>query len=146
MDTIGFFEREMTDAEFARMKAGFDEHTIERGLPIQTSERHGFVGMDGERFIGCASGLAYKNGASYSGWFYLTDLFIEKEYRGRGLGAAILRRLEERAASLGAMDIWTFTAGFEAPGFYEKQGYRILFEQENWYAAGHNRLALHKSL
>lgn len=146
MKIIQIDEREMTEAEFARMNAGFDEHTLEFGNPIQTSERHGFVVTDGETFIGCASGLAYKNGADFSGWFYLTDLFIEKEYRGRGLGAEILAKLEEKAAALGVTTIWTETAGYEAPGFYIKQGYSVIYEQENWYATGHSRVALRKTL
>ena len=102
--------------------------------------------MEGEKFVGCASGLAYKIGAEYNGWFNLTDLFIEKEYRGQGLGSEILARLEKRTAALGVTNIWTFTAGYEAPGFYVKQGYKIIFEQENWYATGHNRIALRKTL
>lgn len=146
MSAIHLQEREMTDAEFARMNAGFDEHTIEHGNPIESSERHGFVALDGETFIGCSSGLAHKNGSVYNGWFYLTDLFVEKSYRGQGLGAAILRRLEDRVAALGVRHIWTFTAGYEAPGFYLKQGYTVVFEQENWYATGHSRVALRKTL
>jgi len=31
MTSIGIVEREMTEAEFARMNAGFDEHAIENG-------------------------------------------------------------------------------------------------------------------
>jgi ribosomal protein S18 acetylase RimI-like enzyme len=144
MSSIHFVERPMTDSEFARMNAGFDENTLERGNPIQTSERYGFVVLNGETFIGCASGLAYRNGAMYNGWFYLTDLFIEKPFRGQGLGATVLQMLEQRVAVLGVRNIWTETAGYEAPGFYRKQGYEIVYEQENWYATGHSRVILHK--
>ena len=145
-DAIHIQERVMTDAEFARMNAGFDEHGIEHGNPTESSGRYGFVAPDGERFIGCASGLAYKNRADYNGWFYLTDLFIEKPYRGQGWGAAILRKLEARVAVLGVRHIRTETAGYEAPGFYQKQGYTVIFEQENWYATGHSRVGLQKRL
>lgn len=100
----------------------------------------------GTPLFGCASGLTYKNGDTYNGWFYLTDLFVEKPYRGQGLGAAMLRRLEDRVAALGVTHFWTFTAGYEAPGFYQKQGYQIIFEQEGWYATGHSRVALRKTL
>jgi GNAT superfamily N-acetyltransferase len=146
MGTIQFFEREMTAAEFARMNAGFDEHTIEHGNPIQSFDRYGFVAVAGEDFIGCASGLAYKNGTAYSGWFYLTDLFIEKPCRGQGLGASILRRLEDRVAALGVRSIWTWTAGYEALEFYKRQGYRVFCELEDWYATGDSKVGLRKSL
>ena len=145
MNTISLVERAMTDAEFARMNAGFDEHTREQGNPLEASERHGFVATDGEKFIGCSSGLAYKMGGTYNGWFYLTDMFVEKPYRGQGLGAELLQRLEDRVAALGVTNFWTITAGYEAPGFYQKQGFTILFEQANWYATGHSRVALSKT-
>lgn len=146
MTNITIVAREMTDAEFARMNAGFDEHTVEQGNPIEVPERHGFVVLEGDRFVGCSSGLAYKNGDTYNNWFYLTDLFVEKTDRGRGLGATLLRRLEERVSGLGVKNIWTWTAGYEAPGFYQKQGYQVFCEMENCYAAGHSRIALRKAL
>ncbi len=136
----------MTDAEFARMNAGFDEHTAEHGNPVEAPERHGFVVMEGERFVGCSSGLAYKFDNTYNNWFYLTDLFIEKAYRGQGLGAQVLKSLEERVSALGIGNIWTWTAGYEAPEFYKKQGYEVFCELENCYATGHSRVALRKAL
>ncbi len=146
MSTIRILAREMTDAEFARRCAGSDEYTIEQGNPIQTSEQFSFVALDGETYIGCAAGVAYKNGLVYNDWVYLSELFIEKPYRGQELGAAILRKLEERVAGLGITNIWTRTADYEAPGFYRKQGYQVCFELENWYFAGHSHIGLRKAL
>ncbi len=146
MSAINIVERDMSEAEFVRMNAGFDENTIEHGNPIQTSERHGFVIMDGECFVGCSSGLADKNAGDYNEWFYLTDLFIEKLYRNQGHGSAVLGKLEEKVATLGIMNIWTWTAGYEAPDFYKKRGYEIFCEMKNWYFTGHNRIGLKKKL
>lgn len=136
----------MTDAEFARMNAGFDEHTLDHNIAIQSSDRFGFVALDGEKFIGCSSGLAYKNGDDYSGWFQLTDLFVEKEYRGQGIGTQLLVALEEAIQQRNVDKIWTWTAGYEAPKFYIKQGYTILAELEDWYSSGDSRVALRKNL
>ena len=146
MTNISVVEREMTEEEFARENAGFDEHAIEHGNPTENSERFGFVAMNGKAFVGCSSGLAYRKITGYGSWFYITDLFIEKPFRGRGLGAELLRKLEERVASLGISNIWTWTAGYEAPGFYKKQGYDIFFEMDDWYSSGHSRVGLHKKL
>ena len=132
----------MTPAELAQMNAGFDQHAAEFGNPVIPTLRLGFVALDGEAFIGCASGLAND---SYR-WFYLTDLFVEKAYRGQGLGAALLRKLEQKAAANGAEHIWTWTAAYEAPNFYKKQGYTIFCEMPGWYASGHSRVGLWKSL
>ena len=145
MTEIKVVEREMSDAEFARMNAGFDEHTLEQGNPLQTQERYGFVLTDADKFIGCSSGLVTKNGAVYNGWFYLTDLFVEKPYRKQGFGAELLQTLEERVAALGVIHLWVATAGYEAPGFYMNQGYSIVFEQEDYYATGHSRVMLRKT-
>ena len=146
MKNITILNRDMTSAEFARMKAGFDEHTLEKGVLIQTSDRFGFVAMDGNTFIGCSSGLAYKNGDIYSGWFNLTDLFVEKAYRYQRIGAKLLGALEKEIFQIGVRNIWTWTAGYEAPPFYKKQGYEIFAEMENWYSDGNSRVGLRKVL
>ena len=132
----------MTPAELAQMNAGFDQHATRHGNPPVPSKRYGYVLMNGDTFIGCASGLANDN---YE-WFYLTDLFIEEAYRGRGLGAKILSKLEERLIEAGVKHIWTWTAAYEAPGFYKKQGYTTFVEMENWYVSGHARVGLWKKL
>ena len=93
MGEIRIIERDTTSAELERINAGFDEHAVDNGVEIQSSVRIGFIALDGEKFIGCASGLAYKNGIEYSSWFYLTDLFVEKEYRLQGIGSKLLKVL-----------------------------------------------------
>ncbi len=146
MSEVRIVERDMTAAELKRMSAGFDEHTVENGVEIQSSKRIGFVALDGENFIGCASGLAYKNGSEYSGWFYLTDLFVEKAYRLQGLGSRLLKALEEKIRHYGINKIWTWTAGYEGPEFYKRQGYKVFAEMENWYSGGHSRIGVRKEI
>lgn len=146
MAKIEIAEREMTDAEFARMCEGFHEHGFAYGNPVETGERYGFVALEGVTFIGCSSGLAYKHEYGYSKWCYLTDLFVEKPYRRAGIGAQLLIGLEARFRSLGIEHIYTWTAGYEAPGFYKKQGYQIFTEMEEWYHSGHARVGLRKTL
>jgi len=105
MKEISIVNREMTPEEFKRMNLGFEELSIEEGLGVESAERFSFVASKGNRFIGCSSGLAYKNGENYSGWFSLTDLFVEKEYRSKGLGAKLLKSIEEQIAALGVKPI-----------------------------------------
>ena len=146
MSNISLIDRAMTAAEFERMRSGFYKYTLENGVEIQSSDRFGFVALDGQVFIGCASGLAYKNGKRYAGWFYLTDLFVEKPHRHKGLGSKLLRSLEAKITTLGIQNIWTWTAGFEAPVFYRKQGYETFAEFEIWYSDGSSRFGLRKKL
>jgi len=139
-------ERDMTDTEFSQMNAGFKEHELLHTEVNQTSDRLGFVILDGSKFVGCSSGLAYKNGEKYNNWCQLTDLFIEKEYRGQGLGYKVLKKLEEKLISLGIHNIWTWTAGYEGPDFYKKQGYEVFCELEKYYLTGHSRVGMRKNL
>jgi GNAT superfamily N-acetyltransferase len=139
-DSIVIVEREMTSAEFARMNKGFEEHTLEFGVDEMPEVRYGYVALDGETFIGCVSGLQYRQ------WFYITDLWLEKAYRKRGLGAKLLQAIEMKAGSAGVKHIWTWTAGYEAPSFYQKYGYRIFCEFEDYYSTRHSRIGLRKLL
>ena len=96
MNEINIVNREMTAEEIKRMDLGFDELSLEEGVELERSDRFSFVALIENTFIGCSSGLAYKNGENYSGWFFLTDLFVEKEYRSKGLGAKLLKSIEEK--------------------------------------------------
>ncbi len=142
-----FIERNMTDEEFARRCAGAREYAEEQGVPVQTTEEFSFVALDGGKFIGCATADAYKNGDEYGNWAYLTCLFMEKPYRSRGLGGAILRRIEDRLVGVGIANMHTMTAGHEARGFYIRQGYDVIFELEDHHPSGQqSHIGLRKKL
>ena len=55
---------------------------------------------------------------------FLDVLWVAEDRRGSGLGGIILDRLEEEAARQGARRVELNTFSFQAPGFYEKRGYR----------------------
>lgn len=146
MNKINIVNREMTSEEIEQMNVGFDELSLEEGVAIESSDRFSFVALIGNTFIGCSSGLAYKNGGNYSGWFFLTDLFVEKEYRSKGLGSRLLKSIEEKVSTIGGKYIWLWTSGEEALRFYEKQDYKKFTEMEHWYSDGSSRVGLRKNL
>lgn len=146
MNKINIVNREMTSEEIKRMNIGFDKLSLEEGVEIESSDRLGFVALKENAFIGCSSGLAYKNGENYSGWFFLTDLFVEKEYRSKGLGVKLLKLIEAQAASVGVKHVWLWTSGDKALRFYKRQGYMKFTEMENWYSDGSSRVGLRKRL
>ena len=146
MNEINIVNREMTAEEIKRMDLGFDELSLEEGVELERSDRFSFVALIENTFIGCSSGLAYKNGENYSGWFFLTDLFVEKEYRSKGLGAKLLKSIEEQAASVGVKHIWLWTSGDKTLKVYHRQAYKEVTEMENWYSDGSSRVGLRKDL
>lgn len=146
MKKIKVLKRDMTAAELDRMRKGFDEHTLDNDVLVQTADRFSFTAVLDQQFVGCSSGLAYKNGAHYSGWFYLSDLYVEKDLRAQGLGRTLLNNLEKEIQLVGVTKIWTWTAGYEAPGFYQRLGYEIFAEMETWYSDGSSRVGLMKKL
>jgi GNAT superfamily N-acetyltransferase len=136
----------MTSDEMKQMDLGFDQLSLEEGVEIESSDTISFVALDGKTFIGGASGLAYKNGDTYSDWFYLKDLFVEKKYRSKGLGAKLLKAIEEKAVSLGIQHIFLWTSGDKALKFYKRHEYQKFTEMENWYSDGSSRIGLRKNL
>lgn len=52
-------------------------------------------------------------------------LWVAEDQRGKGLGACLLAAVEEKAKARGAKRAELNTFGFQAPGFYEKMGYRL---------------------
>ena len=136
----------MTDQEYKREQIAFNEHGSRFGNPSETQERHGFVATDNEKFVGCSSGLAQKINNGYIKYFFLSDLIVEKEYQKLGYGKKLLSLLEKKIKQLGIEYIWTWTAGYEAPTFYTKQGYRVFTTFENWYPSGHARVGFIKKL
>lgn len=146
MNEISIVYREMTSEEMKQMHLGFDELSLEEGVELESSERFSFIALQGDTFIGCSSGLAYKNGGNYSGWFFLTDLFVLKDCRSLGIGTKLLKAIEEHAASIGIKHIWLWTSGYKALKFYQRQDYHKFTEMENWYSDGSSRFGLRKKL
>jgi GNAT superfamily N-acetyltransferase len=51
-------------------------------------------------------------------------LWLSARARGKGLGSRLIKAAESRARRRGGRLIHLNTFSFQAPGFYEKQGYR----------------------
>ena len=100
----------------------------------------GFVLYAPDREI--AGGLI---GATYWDWFYVNLMWIEAELRGCGYGRRLLALAEAEARQRGARHVYLDTFSFQAPGFYQKQGYRVFGELPN-FPAGHTRYFLTKEL
>ena len=134
-------DREITPEELEEIYRDFE--TIERrdGVPDAKGRRLQFTAEADGRIIGFVSGLTNHR------WFYLSDLWVREEYRGRGLGSRLLCRMEEQLRSIGIAHIYTWTSGFSNPKFYEKHGYAAFTVFEDFFEVpGYHQIGYRKDL
>lgn len=84
-------------------------------------------------------------GRFYYDWLFIELIFIPEDLRGQDIGTALLAMAEARARGWGAVGIWLDTFSFQARGFYEKHGFSVFGQIED-YPAGHQRFFLQKRL
>jgi GNAT superfamily N-acetyltransferase len=81
----------------------------------------------------------------YWNWLFINVMWVKEDLRGSGFGEKLLKRTEEEAAKLGARHAFLDTFTFQAPGFYEKNGYTA-FGKLNDFPPGHQRIFYEKDL
>lgn len=81
----------------------------------------------------------------YWNWLFINVMWVKEELRGTGFGEKLLNRTEEEASKLGAKHAFLDTFTFQAPGFYEKNGYSAFGKLEG-FPPGHQRIFYEKDL
>lgn len=84
-------------------------------------------------------------GHSGAGWLYIDYLWLHDSQRGQRLGAHLLGLAEEEARQRGCVGVFLYTYSFQAPGFYQKQGYQPMGVLDDC-PPGYQRIYLKKSL
>jgi ribosomal protein S18 acetylase RimI-like enzyme len=84
-------------------------------------------------------------GDTHLGWLFVQFVWIDDKYRGKGFGERLIEAAEKEARKRGAKNVYLDTFSFQAPGFYEKLGYRE-FGRLSEYPAGHFRAWMTKAL
>ena len=133
--------RDITQEELGRIYEDFRKIERQDGIPDAKQERRQFVAESAGMLVGLASGLTNHK------WFCLTDLWVHEDFRRQGLGAKLLKLLEDDVEALGIEHIYLWTSGLINPIFYEKQGYRVFTVFENFYEAeGYHQTGYRKDL
>jgi GNAT superfamily N-acetyltransferase len=78
----------------------------------------------------------------YGQWFLLEYLWVDERLRGQGKGSEMLARLEQVAREKGCRYILLDTLDFQAKPFYEKHGYSLQWQQDNYPEHGHKYFLL----
>jgi ribosomal protein S18 acetylase RimI-like enzyme len=84
-------------------------------------------------------------GATFWGWLHIDTLWVASEWRGQGVGKALLQHAEMRARERQCHSVQVETHDFQAPDFYRKLGY-VCFGTLNDFPEGHVKYFLKKRL
>jgi GNAT superfamily N-acetyltransferase len=96
---------------------------------------------DGDELVGGACGRT----VDVWRWLTVDLMWVDDVLRGRGLGRALLGRLEEEARLRGCDWSKLNTWDFQAPDFYTRCGY-VEYGREVDYPPGHTNFLLRKDL
>ena len=101
---------------------------IERGLSRYNSEKAGY--WDGRRVAVLVSNPDTREviggvlGRTSLGLCFIDLVFLPDEARGQSLGRRMMEEAEEEARRRHCRSVVLYTISFQAPGFYERLGYR----------------------
>ena len=89
--------------------------------------------------------------AGISGWTWgvaagIGMTWVREEARGDGLGARLLTAFEEEARARGCTHVFVTSFTFQAPGFYERHGYREILRWKDVPAPGADDVHFRKEL
>ncbi len=76
---------------------------------------------------------------------FIELLFVPEALRGEGWGSTLMKTAEAEAVERGCTGIWLDTFSFQARGFYERLGYRVFGELDD-FPPRHSRFFLTKRL
>ncbi|MEZ0277478.1 MAG: GNAT family N-acetyltransferase [Roseimicrobium sp.] len=79
-------------------------------------------------------------------WLRISIMATHPDWRGRGIGVALLAEAERVAIERGCIHAHVDTMSYQAPEFYLKHGFRVAGEFPDWDSHGHAKLHFIKSL
>lgn len=56
-------------------------------------------------------------------WLYIVSLWVDEDYRSKGIGKSLLRLAEKTATEKNCHSVYLYTYSFQSPEFYHKLGY-----------------------
>jgi GNAT superfamily N-acetyltransferase len=98
----------------------------------------------------CRNSLGVMSGgliASRKGnWLCIDYLWVSEDVRGTGLGASLIKEVEQQAMALGCQQALVDTFSFQALPFYQKLGYMLQMSLDDFPVNGVQRHYLSKML
>ena len=72
------------------------------------------------------------SGHVFGNWLLISWLWCAESARGNGLADSLLTSLENAAIEMGAVQAQLDTLDFQAKPFYEKRGYQVKYQLDNY--------------
>jgi GNAT superfamily N-acetyltransferase len=98
-----------------------------------------FVRSETGEFVGGLLGFTHFN------HFFVAAIFVDEKARGEGIGRELMQRAEALALQQGCEMIYLDTFDYQAPGFYEKLGFKVFGTLQD-YPTGHQRFYMVKPI
>ena len=73
---------------------------------------------------------------TFGNWLEIEYLFVKEDLRGQGVGSQLLQRAESEAKMRNCRFAFVNTYQFQAPAFYQKQGYKEVFTLKDYPYTG----------
>ena len=89
--------------------------------------------------------------AGVSGWTWgqaagVGMTWVREDHRGTGVGTSAMTAFENEARSRGCTHVFVTSFTFQAPGFYQRLGYREIFRWESVPTTGRDDVHMRKEL
>ena len=69
---------------------------------------------------------------TFGNWLEIEYLFVKEDLRGQGIGSQLLQQAESEAKKKNCRYAFVNTYQFQAPTFYQKQGYKEVFTLKDY--------------
>ena len=73
---------------------------------------------------------------TFGNWLEIEYLFVKEDLRGQGIGSQLLQQAESEAKKRNCCFAFVNTYQFQAPVFYQKQGYKKVFTLKDYPYTG----------
>ncbi len=126
-----------TDADVRTVKHHLMTFNNQHAEPENYQRLTLFVRDDSKNIVGGLLGYTHWR------WLFVQNLWVAESVRGLGHGRKLMQSAEQEARLRGCRHAYLDTFDFQALGFYQKLGYEI-FGQLDDYPPGHTKYFLQK--
>lgn len=132
-------EHHPAPADLNLIEAALVEHNEAKSEPRNYTPLVIFLRDDDGQIVGGLRGI------TVWGWLFVSQLWVAENLRGQDYGTKLMETAEQEARGRGCYASYVDTFSFLALDFYQKVGYTIFGELDN-FPRGHTRYFLRKVL